>query len=104
MTNKTKAKAAKQPRKPHNARVAQFGSLDELLTQMGAEQRTARVDKREVTMPRIDRLLRVMVARALDDNVRELTQLLKIMAQRPRLAATVREEFVTVLSGSVAKF
>ena len=100
---KTTTKKTKRERKPHNARTAEYGSFDELLEQMGAEPRTARMGDQEVTMPRTERLLRVMVARALDGKVRELTQLLRIMAQRPHLAATFREDFVTVVSGIMCK-
>jgi hypothetical protein len=43
------------------------------------------------------------LAKALAGNVRELTHLLRIMAKRPALAATFREESVTVVSGSLAR-
>lgn len=96
--SKNKAK----PRKPHNARTAEYGSFDELLTQIAAEPRKARMGDQEVTMPRIERLLRVMVARALARNVREVTKLLGMMAKSPALVATFREEMVTVISGDLA--
>lgn len=103
MTKKSSAGSMGSKRKPHNARVDAYCSLEELLTLTGAEPRELRMGQRQVIMPRTERLLRVVVARALDGNVRELTQLLRIMAKHPALAATFREEFVTVLSGALAK-
>jgi hypothetical protein len=50
-------------------------------------------------MSRSERLFRVMVDRALQGNVREVRRLLHLMATRPTLAATFREETVTVVSG-----
>lgn len=103
MTKRTDTNKSKQRRKPHNARRVDYGSTDELLAQIAAEPRTVRVGEREVTMPRIELLWRVRVARALAGNVRELKHLLRIMAKRPALAATFREEFVTVVSGVLAR-
>ena len=50
-------------------------------------------------MSRSERLFRVMVDRALQGNVREVTKLLQLMATRPTLAATFREETVIIVSG-----
>lgn len=96
-------KKTKRGRKPHNARTAEYGSFDELLAQMGAEPRTARVGEQEVMMPRTERLLRVMLARALDGNARDVAKVLQLMAKSPTLAATFRKEFVTVVSGIMCK-
>ena len=96
--------SAKSPnrgrRKPHNAGSIHYASFEELLAQIAAEPRTARVGDEQVTMSRSDRLLRLMLDRALQGNVREVTKLLQLMAKYPAIAATYREQFVVVISGA----
>ncbi len=90
-------------RKPHNARTANYASFDELLAQIAAEPRTALVGDQQVTMSRRERLFRLMVDRALQGKVREVTKLLQLMAKNPSTAATFRDETVTVISGVLCR-
>lgn len=103
MSKKTTTNPAKPARKPHNARTASYGSFGELLTQVASEPRKARMGNAQVTMPRSERLLRVMLASALSGKVRDVAKLLGMMAKNPALAATFRSETVTVLCGSLAR-
>ena len=99
MKTKKSGAAPKRKRKPHNAHTAEYGSFQELLAQISAEPRTALVGDKEVSMSRSDRLLRLMLNRALQGNVRDITKLLQMMAKSPSLVATFREETVIVISG-----
>lgn len=97
MTQKTHKTRAK--RKPHNARKVEYSSFNELLSSVAAEKRAARVGNDQVVMRRNERLFRLMLDRALKGNAREVTKLLQLMAKYPTVAATYRDEFVTVVSG-----
>lgn len=99
MVGKTSKPATGRKRKPHNARTSDYASFEDLLASIAAEPRTALVGSDQLMMSRSERLLRLMVDRALHGNVREVTKLLHLMATRPTLAATFREETVIVLSG-----
>lgn len=90
-------------RKPHNARTTDYASFAELLAMISAEPRTALVGDEQVTMPRGERLLRIMVDRALQGHAREVTKLIQLMAKSPSLAATFRDERVLVLGGYLAR-
>ena len=99
MVSKTSRSRTGRRRKPHNASTNDYASFDELLASIAAEPRTALVGSDQLKMSRSERLFRVMVDRALQGNVREVRRLLHLMATRPTLAATFREETVTVVSG-----
>lgn len=99
MASRTLRAATGGKRRPHNAASREYGSFEDLLAAIAAESRTALVGTDQVVMSRSERLLRVMVDRALQGNVREVTKLIHLMATRPKLAATFREEIVTVISG-----
>ena len=99
---RTKSKAPRN-RKPHNARSTDYASFNELLAQIAAEPRAALVGDEQVTMSRCERLFRLMVERALQGKVREITKLLQLMAKNPSTAATFRDETVTVISGVLAR-
>lgn len=96
-----KPKKSKAPRKPHNASSTEYGSFNELLDLVGAESRTALIDGEEVSMPRRERLLRVMVNRAHRGNVRDVIKILQLMAKYPAVAATFRDETLIVVSGAL---
>jgi hypothetical protein len=102
MTKKTPRAGARGKRKPHNARTTGYISFNDLLAQIAAEPRTAFVGDEPVVMSRRERMLRLMVDRALQKNVRDVTTLLRMMAKKPALAATFREETVIVFSGMLA--
>jgi len=90
-------------RKPHNARTINYASFDELLALIAAEPRSAMVGDEQVIMPRGERLLRLMLDRALQGHARDVIKLLQLMANSPSIAATFREERVTVISGVLAR-
>lgn len=90
-------------RKPHNAKTANYASFDELLALIAAEPRNAFLGDEQVTMPRGERLLRLMLDRALKGHPRDVTKLLQMMAKNPATAATFRDEFVTVIGGVLAR-
>lgn len=95
----TKANGAKtRKRKPHNAPSLEYASFNELLEQVAAQPRNAVVNGNTVQMPRSERLLRLMLDRALQGKVRGITKLLQLMAANQRVAATHRDEFVTVIN------
>jgi hypothetical protein len=100
MSTRSPKSGARARRKPHNARSVHYASFEELLAQIAAEPRTARVGDEQVTMSRSDRLLRLLVDRALQGDVRNVTKLLQLMAKYPAIAATYREQFVVVISGA----
>lgn len=93
--------SASRNRKPHNAKTANYASFDELLAQIAAEPRTALVGDEQITMPRGERLLRLMLDRALKGHPRDVIKLLQMMAKSPSVAATFRDETVTVISGAL---
>lgn len=101
MTSPTSKPATRRARKPHNARTPGYGSFNELLALIADERRTALVGEQQVIMSRRERLFRLMVDRALQGKVREVTLLLRLMANSPTLAATYRDQVVTVISGSL---
>lgn len=97
-----RTKRTRAPRKPHNARREDYQTFDELLAKIGDEPCQAMVDDEEVTMTQIERLLRVMIDRAMHGNVREMTKLLQIMPNDPGLAATSRTQTVIFYSKLLA--
>lgn len=100
MTTKKAKGASARKRKPHNARTMEYVSSVELLRMMACEPRTVEIDGQTVTMPRGERLLRLMVMRALQSKSREIVKLLQIMFANPTIAATYRDESVIVFSGA----
>lgn len=101
MVIKKSGAASRGNRKPHNAARSEYASFNELLSLIAAEPRTALVGGEQVTMSRSERLLRLMLDRALQGKVREVTKLLQMMARSPGVAATFRDEWVTVVSGAL---
>ena len=99
MVGRTAKTAAGGRRKPYNVATRDYGSFEDLLAAIAAEPRTALVGDDQVVMSRSERLLRVMVDRALQGHAREVSKLLQLMATLPTLAATFREETVIVVSG-----
>lgn len=93
--------ATRLTRKPHNARTSEYGSFNELLALIADERRAALVGEQQVIMSRRERLFRLMLDRALQGKVREVTLLLRLMANSPALATTYRDQVVTVISGSL---
>lgn len=93
---------APRRRKPHNVRKEQYQSFDELLATIGYETRVATIGDQEVMMTRLEAVLRVMIDRALQGNVRELTKILRIMANDPGLAATARSQIIITVGGALA--
>lgn len=100
MSVRSRKKGRCARRKPHNARSVHYASFDELLTQIADEPRVARVGDDEVTMPRRDRLHRMLVDGALKGDVRNVTKLLQLMSKYPAVAATYTEQVVVVTSGA----
>lgn len=103
MTTKSPKAETRRNRKPHNARTSEYVSFNELLAQIANEPRAALIRNEQVVMSRSERLLRLMVDRALQGKVREVRMLLKLLAKSPALAATFREEIVMVISGDLAE-
>ena len=101
MPRSTKKTSAGAPRKPHNARTTEYVSFNELLAMIAAERRVAVVGGRQTSMNRGERLLRLMLDRALQGKVREVIKLLQLMAKNPTVAATFRDEIVIVTSGAL---
>ncbi len=98
-------KRTRQPgtgRKPHNAGTNEYVSYNELLLRLAHEPRAVQIGDQQVTMPRVERLMRVMVERALQGNVRDIAKLLQMMARNPTLAATFRMQTVIHMSPSFA--
>jgi hypothetical protein len=85
MTSKSGARGAL--RKPHNAKTTDYGSFGDLLNFVADEPRKAKIDGKDVTITRVEALLRAMVDRAAVGNTRELNKLLQMMAKDPGLAA-----------------
>jgi hypothetical protein len=85
MTRKTGARSAR--RKPHNAKTADYGNFEDLLALIADEPRKANIDGEDVTITRVEALLRAMVDRAASAKSRELIKLLQMMAKDPGLAA-----------------
>lgn len=101
MTSPTSKAPTRGARKPHNARAPGYGSFNELLSLIADERRAALVGEQQIIMTRRERLFRLLVDRALQGNVREVTLLLRLMAKSPELAATYRDRVVTIISGSL---
>ncbi len=101
MNARSSKKGPRARRKPHNARSVHYASFEELLAQIAAEPRTARVGDEQVTMSRSDRMLRLLLDGALRGDVRNVTKLLQLMAKYPAIAATYREQLVIVMSGAI---
>jgi hypothetical protein len=103
MTKIITANEAKARRKPHNARTDYYDSFEELLALAASAPSVARIGDREVTMPRSERLLRVMLARAREGKVRDITKLLQIMAKSPAMATLFRGEIQMFIRGVMAR-
>ena len=97
----TKSKNPKASRKPHNARTIEYATFPELLALIAAEPRTALIGDGHVSMPRSERLFRLMLDRALQGNVRDVIKMLQLMAKYPAVAATFRDETVIVVGGAL---
>lgn len=101
MSTRKPVAPSEKKRRPHNAQRIEYSSFPELLALIAAEPRTALVGDRQVKMPRSERLLRLILDRALKGEVPDVTKLLQLMAKSPGVAATFRDERVTVISGSM---
>lgn len=101
MTSPTPKTTTRRARKPHNASAPGYGSFNELLSLIADERRAALVGEQQIIMSRRERLFRLLVDRALQGNVREVTLLLRLMANSPALAATYRDQVVTIISGAL---
>lgn len=101
MTSPKSKGAIRRARKPHNARTFAYGSFNELLALIANERRAALVGEQQIIMSRRERLFRLLVDRALQGQVREVTLLLRLMANSPTLAASYRDQVVTIISGSL---
>lgn len=100
MPKKTKKPGAN--RKPHNVRREQYESFADLFARIANEPRQATIGDKQITMTRAEALLRVMVDRAINGNVREITKLLQIMANDPGLTATARPQVVMFIGHALA--
>jgi hypothetical protein len=89
-----KTKKPQSSRKPHNAKKSEFVSFGDLLGKVATEVREVQVGDDLIEMPRVERLIRLTLARALKGNVRDVAKMLNLMAQNPELAATHRERTV----------
>ncbi len=98
---KSTQKTAGARGKPHNALTSEYTSFNELLAMIAAERRVALVGDQQRSMSRGERLLRLMLDRALQGKGREVTKLLQLMAKNPSVAATFRDEIVIVTSGAL---
>jgi hypothetical protein len=97
---KPRKKKPKTGRKPHNAtQPADYSSLAELISKVGDEPRKVLVRGQEVNMSRSERLLRLQVDRALQGNVREVANIIRLMIKYPDIAASYREEKVVLIAG-----
>jgi hypothetical protein len=94
--------ARRAPRKPHNAKTAEYATFNELLGMIADQPRKAKIAGQEVTMTRTEVLLRVLVERATQGKVREIKQLLQMMARDPGLAANSRTHVQIFLNGALA--
>ncbi len=106
MTDNTKRKGSKdgRSRPPHNARLAEHASFQDLLTKAANEPRAAEINGREIRLSRAERLFRLSIDRALDGSPRDLADILRRMIDTPALAASFREEITYYFHGSVADF
>jgi hypothetical protein len=95
-------KAARIRRKPHNVQREHYESFGELLATIAGEPRQAIIGDKQVTLTRMEALLRVQVERALNRNVREVAQLLQILANDPGLAATTQTIVVSYIGKALA--
>ena len=89
-------------RRPHNVPRERYESFDELLVKIAHEPRKAILGEEEVTMSRLEFLLRTVVDRAMAGQVREMTLILKVLADHPGLAATARTQIITVVGSALA--
>lgn len=89
-------------RRPHNARIADYYSFNELLNIVADEPRKATIAGKEVSMTRTEALLRVTVDRALQGKTRDMIKLLQMMAKDPGLAATSRTQTIYFFNGHLA--
>lgn len=96
-----KRKSARRLR-PHNVPREQYKSFDELLVKIAHEPRKAILGEQEVTMSRLEFLLRTVIDRAMAGQVREMTLILKLLADDPGLAATARSQIITSFTGALA--
>lgn len=94
-------KVAGARRKPHNARTIYYLSFYELLAMIAAERRVALIGGQQTSMSRSERLLRLLLDRALAGKARDVIKLLQLMAKNPSVAATFRDEIIIVTSGAL---
>ncbi|GAA4003489.1 hypothetical protein [Sphingomonas humi] len=89
-------------RKPHNAKTVDYGGFGDLLTLIADEPRRGKIDGKDVTITRVEALLRAMVDRAASQKTRELIKLLQMMAKDPGLAAKSPTITVIHIGGALA--
>ena len=90
----------KKGRRPHNARPADdYLSLEDLVQKVGSEPRKVMINGELVEMSRCERTLRLVIAKALEGNAREVAQLLRHMLKYPELSKSFKEEFVIIFNG-----
>ena len=102
MTTKSRKAGARRKRKPHNVQTEQYESFFELLVKIASEPRKATIGEEEATLTRTEGLLRLMVDRALKGEVREVTQLLQLMAKHPAMATTNRTQKIFFIGKALA--
>jgi hypothetical protein len=90
-------------RRPHNAKVSNFESFEQLLAAAANAPRKVTVNGKLVKMSRKEVLYRTIVNRALDGGIREVAFIIKAMVQDSALGSTCRRERVLVFNGYWAK-
>ena len=107
MTKEVKNKGARggrfqKGRMPHNAKVATYDDIADLVRAIGAEPKRATVRGEEVSMSWSERSLRLSIERAINGQTRDLIDLLKLMIKHPRITGPARMRQITVVRGALA--
>ena len=73
-------------RRPHNARGSDYTSLPDLVQKLALAPRTVKIDGKRMTITRLERYLRMKVARATAGDPPEIADMLRLMKKHPEIA------------------
>jgi hypothetical protein len=86
-------------RRPHNAKPLDFENVADLVRKLGSESKRVSLNGREVDMTWAERSLRLTIERAINGNVRDITQLLRLMIEHPNISGHGRLRCIIYLGG-----
>lgn len=92
----------KSGRRPHNARGSDYTSFSDLVRKQALKPRTVRLNGKRITITRLERYLRMKVARATAGDPLEVADMLRFMKKYPEIAELHLTQIVYFVNGALA--